>query len=137
MAFTRPNSLAHPLPSVFATQGLLCRPDLMFLYGLSAQRVAEQCCTCLQGNLLRARDIWLKGIRQTTKRPNPFLYQSVAVLAGEMGLTAESRQWFKDATKLFRGAGRHGVWQAWAQMEARQGERDNVRCDCSLSSLLL
>ncbi|KAK9785605.1 hypothetical protein WJX73_006036 [Symbiochloris irregularis] len=80
-----------------------------------------------QGNLLRARDIWLKGIKQTVKRPNPFLYQSVAVLAGEMGLTKESRQWFKDATHLFKGAGRHGIWQAWAQMEARQGKREDVR----------
>lgn len=80
-----------------------------------------------QGNLLRARDLWLKGIRKTSDRPNPFLYQSVAVLAGEMGLTSESRKWFEEATRTFTGSGRHGIWQAWAQMEARQGNRDIVR----------
>ena len=81
-----------------------------------------------QGNLLRARDLWLKGIRKTANRPNPFLFQSVAVLAGEMGLTKESRKWFEEATRTFTGAGRHGIWQAWAQMEARQGNREIVRC---------
>lgn len=82
----------------------------------------------IQGNLLRARDLWLKGIRRTARFPNPFLYQSVAVLAGEMGLTKESRKWFQEATQTFKhGAGRHGIWQAWAQMEARQGDRKSVR----------
>ncbi len=39
-----------------------------------------------------------QGIKATTRRPNPDLYQSRAVLAAEMGVTEEARKWFQRGT---------------------------------------
>ena len=60
---------------------------------------------------MRARDLWLEGIRHTRGRPNAHLLQSMAVLAGEMGLTKEARDWFSRATSML-GGNSHGIWQA-------------------------
>ena len=70
---------------------------------------------------MRARDLWLEGIRRSRGRPNAHLLQSVAVLAGEMGLTAESRRWFQQATQLVTGNS-HGIWQVrfpWLDLHCR------------------
>ncbi|CAK0784724.1 hypothetical protein CVIRNUC_007928 [Coccomyxa viridis] len=80
-----------------------------------------------QGNLLKAKDIWMKGIRATREYPNPHLYQSIAILAGEMGYVAEARQWFREGTSALRGKKSHALWHAWAVMEAEKGERSAVR----------
>ena len=54
-----------------------------------------------QGNFLRARDLWLKGIQALRKSdaPNPYLYQSLAVLASEMDCVEEARKWFREGTR--------------------------------------
>lgn len=38
-------------------------------------------------------------MKATVEKPNPYLYQSLAVLAAEMGLIAESRKWFMKGTQ--------------------------------------
>lgn len=40
----------------------------------------------------------LQGVKKTRNRPNPYLYQSLAVLAGEMGYVEEARKWFREGT---------------------------------------
>jgi tetratricopeptide (TPR) repeat protein len=140
-----------------------------------------------QGNFLRARDLWLKGIQtlRKTGAPNPYLYQSLAVLAAEMDCVEESRKWFREGTRTvtvswrarsprawvarveggglvelsaspsvhssgiwpawcplphailppacrpcpfcLQGRASHALWQAWALMEQKQGDRAVVR----------
>lgn len=80
-----------------------------------------------QGNFLRARDLWLKGIQSLRKNPNPYLYQSLAVLAAEMDCVEESRKWFREGTRTVMGRASHALWQAWALMEQKQGDRSVVR----------
>lgn len=43
--------------------------------------------------------VGLQGVKVTVERPNPYLYQSLAVLAAEMGLLEESRKWFMKGTR--------------------------------------
>ena len=43
----------------------------------------------------------LQGIRRTQNNPNPYLFQSVAQLAADMGLTDEARKWFQRGTSTF------------------------------------
>ena len=62
----------------------------------------------------------LQGIRATREYPNPHLYQSIAILAGEMGYVAEARQWFREGTSALRGKKSHALWHAWAVMEAEK-----------------
>lgn len=52
-----------------------------------------------QGNFLRARDLWMKGVQKTQAQPNPYLYQSLAVLAAGLGRTDEARKWFDAGTR--------------------------------------
>lgn len=40
-----------------------------------------------------------QGIRKTKQNPNPYLYQSVGLLAAEMGLPEEARKWFLRGTR--------------------------------------
>ncbi|KAK9907358.1 hypothetical protein WJX75_002146 [Coccomyxa subellipsoidea] len=80
-----------------------------------------------EGNLVKARDLWLKGIRATEGVPNPHLYQSIAVLAGEMGYLEEARRWFREGTRSIKGKQSHALWHAWAILEAQQGESSAVR----------
>jgi hypothetical protein len=60
----------------------------------------------------------LQGIRATQERPNPHLYQAIAMLAGEMGYIDEARQWFREGTSSLEGKRSHALWHAWALMEA-------------------
>ena len=60
----------------------------------------------------------LQGIRATQERPNPFLYQSIAMLAGEMGYIEEARQWFREGTSTLKGKRSLALWHGWAVMEA-------------------
>lgn len=41
----------------------------------------------------------MQGVKATAENPNPYLYQSLAVLAAEMGLVEESRKWFMKGTR--------------------------------------
>ena len=70
---------------------------------------------------MRARDLWLEGIRHSRARPNAHLLQSMAVLAGEMGLTEESRTWFSQASRLIHGNS-HGIWQVCADTSLCMGQ---------------
>ncbi len=47
----------------------------------------------------RARDLWLQGIQALRRSPNPYLYQSLAVLAAEMDCVEEARKWFREGTR--------------------------------------
>ena len=72
-----------------------------------------------EGNVTRARDVWSRGIEATVANPNPYLYQSLAVLAADLDRPDEARKWFRAGTKTVRGAASHALWQAWALMEQR------------------
>ena len=61
-----------------------------------------------------------QGIRATRDHPNPYLYQSIAMLAGEMGYVHEARQWFREGTSALHGKKSHALWHAWAVMEAEK-----------------
>jgi hypothetical protein len=63
---------------------------------------------------------WWQGIKATQNNPNQHLYQSIAMLAGEMGYLEESRNWFREATRQVRGKSSHALWHAWATLEAEQ-----------------
>eukprot|EP00884_Botryococcus_braunii_P022420 jgi/Botrbrau1/8862/Bobra.50_2s0019.1 len=80
-----------------------------------------------EGDVVRARDIWMKGVIKTRSTPNPYLYQSLALLAGEMGYVEEARKWFREGTSTVLGAASHALWHAWAMLEANQGEEKAVR----------
>lgn len=51
-----------------------------------------------EGNYLRARDLWLTGVQKTRTKPNPYLYQSLAVLAADLQRPDEARKWFQAGT---------------------------------------
>lgn len=80
-----------------------------------------------QGNFRKARDLWMKGIKATRSKPNPYLYQALALMAAELKYTEEAREWFMDGTKTLLGAQSHAIWHAWAGMEADQGDPTVVR----------
>lgn len=63
------------------------------------------------------RHVGTQGIR-ATEVPNPHLYQSIAVLAGEMGYVEEARRWFREGTRTIKGKQSHALWHAWAILEA-------------------
>jgi tetratricopeptide (TPR) repeat protein len=74
-----------------------------------------------EGNFGAARDIWTKGINATKDIPNPYLYQSLAVLAADLDRPEEARRWFNAGTKTVLGSNSTALWQAWALMEQRRG----------------
>lgn len=74
-----------------------------------------------EGNMTKARDVWSKGLEATANKPNPYLYQSLAVLAADLDRPEEARKWFRAGTKTLTGAASHALWQAWALMEQRNG----------------
>ena len=74
-----------------------------------------------EGNMTRARDVWARGLEATVSKPNPYLYQSLAVLAADLDRPEEARKWFRAGTKTLSGAASHALWQAWALMEQRNG----------------
>lgn len=76
------------------------------------------------GDIVKARDLWMKGIQATMDNPNPYLYQSLAVLASELGRVDEARQWFRLGTKTMKGQMSHALWQAWARMEEQLQQED-------------
>ena len=44
----------------------------------------------------------LQGVKKIKGAPNPHLYNSLAVLAGESGFVEEARAWFKQGTSSVR-----------------------------------
>ena len=41
----------------------------------------------------------MQGIKATRSKPNPYLYQALALMATELGYTEEAREWFMEGTK--------------------------------------
>lgn len=41
----------------------------------------------------------MQGIKATRSKPNPYLYQALALMATELGYAEEARQWFMEGTK--------------------------------------
>ena len=41
----------------------------------------------------------LQGIKATRAKPNPYLYQALALMAAELKYTEEAREWFMEGTK--------------------------------------
>uniref|UniRef100_A0A061RFL8 Psbb mrna maturation factor chloroplastic-like n=1 Tax=Tetraselmis sp. GSL018 TaxID=582737 RepID=A0A061RFL8_9CHLO len=79
-----------------------------------------------QGNYVRARELWIKGLQRAAK-PNEYLYQSLGLLAEELGRIDEARMWFRQGTDRLKGVSAHAIWQAWALMEAKHGDPMTVR----------
>ncbi len=72
---------------------------------------------CFVGADIRV-GVHTQGIRATEGTPNPHLFQSIAVLAGEMGYVDEARRWFREGTRTIKGKQSHALWHAWAILEA-------------------
>ncbi|GAX83851.1 hypothetical protein CEUSTIGMA_g11276.t1 [Chlamydomonas eustigma] len=83
-----------------------------------------------EGNYLRARDLWMQGISRCRKKPrnqNAYLYNALAVMAAQVGKVEEARAWFEEGTRTLEGAASVALWQAWAVLEAKQGDPTAVR----------
>ena len=78
-------------------------------------------------NYVRARDCWIRGIKNAKRSPSPYLFNSLAVLAAELGRVDEAREWFQKGTKTEFGSGSQALWQAWALMEAEKGDKAAAR----------
>jgi tetratricopeptide (TPR) repeat protein len=63
-----------------------------------------------QGNYAKARELWMKGLKKATD-PNEYLYQSLGLLAQEMGRIEEARKWFRRGTENLNGIRAHAIWQ--------------------------
>ncbi|KAL6753869.1 hypothetical protein V8C86DRAFT_419234 [Haematococcus lacustris] len=83
-----------------------------------------------QGNFQRARDLWMQGIQRCRNKRQPqnaYLYNALAVMAAKLGRVAEARAWFEEGTSSLEGAASVALWQAWAVMEALQGDPSACR----------
>lgn len=74
------------------------------------------CLELSQNRIVEARNIFMSGIR-AAREPNPFLYESIASLAADVGLEQEARYWFREGTTTVRGAKSHAIWTSWGNME--------------------
>lgn len=43
--------------------------------------------------------LYVQGLKATRDKPNPYLYQALALMATELRYTEEARQWFLEGTK--------------------------------------
>lgn len=83
-----------------------------------------------EGNYLRARDLWMQGIQRCKRKPqsqNAYLFNALAVMAAELKRVSEARAWFDEGTSTIEGAASVALWQAWAVLEANQGDPTAVR----------
>lgn len=48
-------------------------------------------------------------------------------MAAELGRVEEARAWFEEGTRTLEGAASVALWQAWAVLEAKQGDPAAVR----------
>ncbi|MEW5298917.1 MAG: hypothetical protein WDW36_001987 [Sanguina aurantia] len=83
-----------------------------------------------QGNYMKARDLWMKGIQLCRKKPTSsvaYLYNGLAVMAAQLGKVDEARAWFEEGTTTAYGEASVALWQAWAVLEANQGDPTAVR----------
>lgn len=78
------------------------------------------------GDVVKARDLWTKGIEATLNDPNSYLYQSLAILAADLGRIEEARRWFRAGTKTLSGKQSHAMWHSWALMEEKQSSDPDV-----------
>ncbi|EFJ42835.1 hypothetical protein VOLCADRAFT_83495 [Volvox carteri f. nagariensis] len=83
-----------------------------------------------QGNYTRARDLWMQGIQRCRRKPqsqNAYLYNALGCMAAQLGRVGEARAWFEEGTRTAEGAASVALWQAWAVLEAKQGDPTAVR----------
>ncbi|GIL88660.1 hypothetical protein Vretimale_17253 [Volvox reticuliferus] len=83
-----------------------------------------------QGNYTRARDLWMQGIQRCRRKPqsqNAYLYNALGCMAAQLGQLGEARAWFEEGTRTAEGAASVALWQAWAVLEAKQGDPTAVR----------
>ncbi|KAG2431428.1 hypothetical protein HXX76_009443 [Chlamydomonas incerta] len=83
-----------------------------------------------QGNFTRARDLWMQGIQRCRRKPqsqNAYLYNALGCMAAQLGRVGEARSWFEEGTRSAEGAASVALWQAWAVLEAKQGDPTVVR----------
>ncbi|KAG1665983.1 hypothetical protein FOA52_010081 [Chlamydomonas sp. UWO 241] len=83
-----------------------------------------------EGNYMRARDLWMQGIQKCRRRSqsqNAYLYNALAVMAAQVGRVEEARAWFEEGTRTLEGGASVALWQAWAVLEAKQGDPTAVR----------
>lgn len=79
----------------------------------------------------------MQGIRNTRHQPNAHLYQSLAILAAEMGCAAAARKWFEEGSRLLEVC---GIWPAFECVCHRTPAallllfllRDQIMWGCSL-----
>ncbi|GAX78832.1 hypothetical protein CEUSTIGMA_g6269.t1 [Chlamydomonas eustigma] len=72
----------------------------------------------------------MQGISRCRKKPrnqNAYLYNALAVMAAQVGKVEEPRAWFEEGTQTLEGAASVALWQAWAVLEAKQGDPTAVR----------
>ena len=63
----------------------------------SCENVGVECVS------MRSQMDWgWQGIRNTRSAPNPYLYQSLAVMAAELKRTEEARRWFMAGTRTLK-----------------------------------
>lgn len=48
-------------------------------------------------------------------------------MASQVGRVEEARAWFEEGTRTLEGAASVALWQAWAVLEAKQGDPTAVR----------
>jgi hypothetical protein len=71
-----------------------------------------------------------QGIQRCQRKPqaqNAYLYNALAVMAAELSRVEEARAWFEEGTSSVGGGASVALWQAWAVLEARQGDPTAVR----------
>ncbi len=73
---------------------------------------------CLQG---------IQRCRRKQQASNAYLYNALAVMAAELKRVAEARAWFDEGTSTVEGVASVALWQAWAVLEAEQGDVKAVR----------
>eukprot|EP01026_Neomeris_dumetosa_P058066 TRINITY_DN5382_c0_g1_i4.p1 TRINITY_DN5382_c0_g1~~TRINITY_DN5382_c0_g1_i4.p1 ORF type:complete len:560 (+),score=58.64 TRINITY_DN5382_c0_g1_i4:132-1811(+) len=71
-----------------------------------------------QGDYMKARDLLIKGVKVCHQKEQ--LYQSMALLAMELGLVEEARQWFQEGQSLDNA----DMCYSWAVLEAQQSNFD-------------
>lgn len=89
-----------------------------------------QCIAARQLPLFLSRRPLLQGIQKCRRKPQnqiAYLYNALAVMASQVGRVEEARAWFEEGTRTLEGAASVALWQAWAVLEAKQGDPTAVR----------
>lgn len=79
----------------------------------------------LQGNLAKAQDLLVKGLRAAQSTGNDvsvtYAYSSLGQLCERMGKLDEARRWYSEGTKTKLGSNNFVLWSSWALLESQGG----------------